>query len=190
MRPAAARFSAALPALCAALAPARAGVGPMAAPATLAAGMGRFLIVHPIRGTGDHGLAGIYATGAAQVTALGLLSVLFLIALICRPPEPAVLLFHNPREAPPGARRALALGVAVSTLHLGFLVLAALGFLRAAVAVPLVAMPFAFAMPFANALAWRRGWWTDGFRLYYAALSLAAVTFVGLLADLNWLAWR
>ena len=48
----------------------------------------------------------------------------------------------------------------------------------------------AFAMPFANALALRRGWWSPEFRLWYALLSFAAVSFAGILVPWALAGWR
>ncbi len=136
---------------------------------------------------------GSIGPGWAEISALALLSMLFAVALLIRPKEAVVGLF-TPAPTPPRASTwAVFLGIAVSALHLLGAALLACGVLGGArgwngagwLLVPGLAGALAFAMPFANAAAWRRGWWSPQFRLWYALLSFAAVAFVGLL--LPWL---
>jgi hypothetical protein len=136
----------------------------------------------------------------AQISVVATLCALFSIALIVRPREATVDLFAPAPSPPPASTWAVSLGVAVSALHLfgaALLVCGVLGVgaaegMRAAgwLVVPGLAGTLAFAMPFANALAWRRGWWSPEFRLWYALLSFAAVVFVGLLVPWSMAGWR
>ncbi|MEP7008788.1 MAG: hypothetical protein ABJC13_00545 [Acidobacteriota bacterium] len=124
-----------------------------------------------------------------QISVVATLCALFSIALIVRPREATVDLFAPASSPPRAATWAVTLGVAVSALHLlgaALLVCGVLGAggssgMRAAgwLIVPGLAGMLAFTMPFANAIAWRRGWWSPEFRLWYALLSFAAVVFVG-----------
>lgn len=133
-----------------------------------------------------------------QISVVATLCALFSIALIVRPREATVDLFAPAPSPPRAAGWAVSLGVAVSALHLlgaALLVCGVLGAgggMRAAgwLVVPGLAGTLAFAMPFANALAWRRGWWSPEFRLWYALLSFAAVVFVGWLVPWSMIAWR
>ncbi len=128
----------------------------------------------------------------AQAATVATLCSLFAVALIVRPKEAAVDLLAPPPSPPRAATWAVGLGVAVSALHLLGAALNLLtgggeiGKVRAAgwLIVPALAGLLAFAMPFANAIAWRRSWWSPEFRLWYALLSFAAVVFVGML--LRW----
>ena len=137
----------------------------------------------------------------AQISVVASLCTLFAVALIVRPREATVDLFAPAPSPPPASTWAVSLGVAVSALHLfgaallvcGVLGVGAAGGMRAAagwLVVPGLAGTLAFAMPFANALAWRRGWWTSEFRLWYALLSFAAVVFVGWLVPWSMVGWR
>ena len=136
----------------------------------------------------------------AQVTVVAALCTLFAVALIVRPKEAAVDLFAPAPVPPRVAGWAVSLGVAVSALHLLGVALLVCGVVGAGGAkglggtgwliVPGLAGALGFAMPFANALAWRRGWWSPEFRLWYALLSFAAVAFVGILVPWSMADWR
>ncbi|HEV7669322.1 MAG TPA: hypothetical protein VGS22_12415 [Thermoanaerobaculia bacterium] len=135
----------------------------------------------------------------AEISVVATLCTLFAVALIVRPREATVDLFAPVPSPPRASTWAVSLGVAVSALHLfgaALLVCGVLGVgaqgIRGAgwLIVPGLAGTLAFAMPFANALAWRRGWWSPEFRLWYALLSFAAVVFVGMLLPWSMLGWR
>lgn len=136
--------------------------------------------------------------GWAEVSALALLSTLFAVALLVRPKEAVVGLFTIAPTPPRASTWAVFLGLAVSALHLFGATLLVCGVLGGASGlngagwflVPGLAGALAFAMPFANAAAWRRGWWTPQFRVWYALLSFAAVAFVGLLLPWSMSGWR
>lgn len=136
----------------------------------------------------------------AQISVVATLCTLFAVALIVRPKEAMVDLFAPGPSPPRAATWAVSLGVAVSALHLLGAALIVCGVLGAGATrgmgaagwliVPGLAGALAFAMPFANALAWRRGWWSPEFRLWYALLSFAAVVFVGMLVPWSMVGWR
>ncbi|HXU32218.1 MAG TPA: hypothetical protein VN851_16740 [Thermoanaerobaculia bacterium] len=136
----------------------------------------------------------------AQISVVATLCTLFAVALIVRPREATVALFAPAPTPPRASTWAVSLGVAVSALHLLGVALLVCGVLGAGgsagmrgaawLIVPGLAGTLAFTMPFANALAWRRGWWSPEFRLWYALLSFAAVVFVGMLVPWSMMAWR
>ncbi len=135
--------------------------------------------------------------GLAEISALASLCTLFAVALLVRPREVTVDLFAPAPSPPRGSTWAVSLGLTVSFLHLlgaALLICGVLGVRGSASAawliVPGLAGALAFAMPFANALAWRRGWWSPQFRLWYALLSFAAVVFVGMLVPWSMFGWR
>lgn len=136
----------------------------------------------------------------AQISVVSALCALFAVALLVRPKEATVDLFAPAAEPPRVAGWAVSLGVTVSALHLLGMALLVCGAIGAGGAlglgavggliVPGLAGALAFAMPFANALAWRRGWWSPQFRLWYALLSFSAVVFVGILVPWSMTGWR
>jgi hypothetical protein len=148
-----------------------------------------------------------YAAGTVNLTPLLLLVVLFLSALVARPAgrRPSGLFEEIPDE-PPAARRAVRLGIALAAVNLSFLVLLLLGFrqaaqgagllyglpplLRAALLVPLLGAPLALALPVCAVQAWRRRFWSLGWRLYYTALAVGGIGFLLFLAAWNLLGIR
>ena len=143
------------------------------------------------------------SSGALHRDALLLMLAIFLAALFLRPAE-ALLLFGTASESPPEARRAVRLGILLSGLNLLFLALFVLGFrlapagllygvpalVTAALLLPLLGLPLAPAVALHAALAWRRGWWTFRWRLFYSALALAGLGFPALLWFWNLLGFR
>lgn len=145
------------------------------------------------------------SSGALHRDALLLMLGIFLAALFLRPAE-ALLLFGNASESPPEARRAVRLGVLLSALNVLFLILFAIGFwlasreagllygvpplVTAALILPLLGLPLAPALAIQAALAWKRGWWTLRWRLFYSALALAGLGFPASLYFWNLLGFR
>lgn len=143
------------------------------------------------------------SSGALHRDGLVLMLAIFLAALFLRPVE-ALLLFGTASESPPEARRAVRLGILLSGLNVLFLALFVIGFrlapagllygvpplVTAALILPLLGLPLAPAVAIHAALAWRRGWWTFRWRLFYSALALVGLGFPAFLWFWNLLGFR
>lgn len=128
------------------------------------------------------------SSGALHRDALLLMLGVFLAAL-----------FLRPDESPTEARRAVRLGAVLGGLNVLFLALFVIGFRTAeagllygvpllvtgALVLPLLGIPLALLIAVQAALAWKRGWWTFRWRLFYTALALAGLGFLAFLSFWN-----
>jgi hypothetical protein len=57
--------------------------------------------------------------------------------------------------------------------------------MKAALVLPLAGAPLALALPFCAVQAWRRGFWSTGWRLYFTGLALGGIGFLAFLAAWN-----
>lgn len=144
------------------------------------------------------------SSGALHRDAILLMLGIFLAALFLRPAEAPALFAAS--ESPREARRAVRLGVLLGGQNVLFLALFAIGFrlaargagllygvpplVTAALVLPLLGIPLAAAVAARAALAWKQGWWTLRWRLFYSALALAGLGFPAFLWFWNLLGFR